>query len=776
MVEPVTAFAFLNTAFKFSEYAVKLSNVGSENGVFVRLILRVRKDLEEVERLICTPSVKKRLINTPGKLPYIKDVLFSAKSALNDIGRWVERVRADKEGYGSISFENRVRWVFNDHDKLTNRTLELSTNHQSLSNVLQYLMPLERPDSPTIPENAPPPTYDDTTALDEILLSPRQRREIRDKEARERKEKAVSGQQVNTPQASHPQRHLSPFLPEKSPEEVKSVGNSHAPQDSKLREVRSSMYSTLSSQNSGDGPQLTTRASFYGSESYEWPTHKGAPPTPPKTMELQNIQRRTLSQSTDPSTSSSNTTLPFIMPSASLRTPAHSVVQILQVDPYGMPSLALNSSQPAPNQQGHGTSGKNYGYSQKSSPDRLPWCRPPIPHNSDHTKERRSTTGDISHTQSTEPTQEPSQHTCGAQKTITPQFSGTNEIGPVNPFDMYTEMEAPSPASPFTNLDKDPMIQTRALMDQSQVFSQPSPPIPPKTHRFGKQSENIAELTGDLPLRQREEIESFHQHSRSRASTCCSSISELLVDNSSGERKLSTAYEKISAGATSMPENRYSATINASADRYCAVERSQNPLPQFHTPPPTDEAKLQPQYSSFPIPLLSQDQEPIQNQFQYPPFPTQGTQSQLYSQLEVQMEHHAQSQYLNHYQFNTQTPQNQSQVRYQTQPQSQFYSQTQSTIFPPQSQARPLYLHPRSQSVSTIPPSPITTYTQSPVPWSGQQQINTDTRPVSPQTQPATPTQITASSSFQDHGLSRSGTMAEQRRRDRRAMLNLMEG
>ncbi|KAH6676307.1 hypothetical protein B0J14DRAFT_352007 [Halenospora varia] len=183
MVEPVTAFAFLNSAVKFSEYAVKLSNVGSENGVFVRLILRVRKDLEEVERLICTPSVKKRLVNTPGKLPYIKDVIFSTKSALNDIGRWVDRVRADKEGYGSISFENRVRWVFNDHDKLTNRTLELSTNHRSLSSVLQYLMPLERPESPTIPENASPPTYDDTTALDEILLSPRQLREIRDKKA-----------------------------------------------------------------------------------------------------------------------------------------------------------------------------------------------------------------------------------------------------------------------------------------------------------------------------------------------------------------------------------------------------------------------------------------------------------------------------------------------------------------------------------------------------------------------------------------------------------------
>ncbi|KAG9239685.1 hypothetical protein BJ875DRAFT_365002, partial [Amylocarpus encephaloides] len=91
MAEPVTIFAFLNSAIKFSEYAVKLCAVGSENGVFVRLILRVRNDVEEVERLISTPSVKKTLISTPGKLLYIKNVILSTKTSLNDIGRWVDR-------------------------------------------------------------------------------------------------------------------------------------------------------------------------------------------------------------------------------------------------------------------------------------------------------------------------------------------------------------------------------------------------------------------------------------------------------------------------------------------------------------------------------------------------------------------------------------------------------------------------------------------------------------------------------------------------------------
>jgi hypothetical protein len=175
MADPVSAgaaFAFLNSAFKLAEYAVQLYGVESENGVFVRLIQRVRLDLEETERLLCVPSVKKKLISTPGKLPWIKGAITSTKSALNEIGRWVERVRAEKEGYGSVSWENRVRWVFNDHDKLVNRRMELGTSHQALSTALTYLAPLEQTETPL---DAAPPQYDDATYFDDFL-SPRQKR------------------------------------------------------------------------------------------------------------------------------------------------------------------------------------------------------------------------------------------------------------------------------------------------------------------------------------------------------------------------------------------------------------------------------------------------------------------------------------------------------------------------------------------------------------------------------------------------------------------------
>jgi hypothetical protein len=175
MADPFSAgaaFAFLNSAFKLAEYAVRFCGVESENGVFVRMIQRVRLDLEETERLLCVPLVKKKLISTPGKLPWIKGVINSAKNSLNEIGRWVDRVRADKEGYGSVSWENRVRWIFSDHDKIVTRRMELGTSHQALTTVLTYLAPLEQMETLV---DAAPPKYDDGTFFDDFL-SPRQKR------------------------------------------------------------------------------------------------------------------------------------------------------------------------------------------------------------------------------------------------------------------------------------------------------------------------------------------------------------------------------------------------------------------------------------------------------------------------------------------------------------------------------------------------------------------------------------------------------------------------
>jgi hypothetical protein len=167
MCEPISIgaiFASIGSAFKFADFAIRVAEVGSENEVFVRTIRVVRDDLHEVERLLNADSVRRKLTGMPGKLPWIRGAVLNTKSALNENGRWVERARSEQESTGTIQFETRVRWVFNDHEKLINRKTELMTCHQQLSNVLGYLIRLE--DIPTISE---PPDYTDTTFFDDIL-------------------------------------------------------------------------------------------------------------------------------------------------------------------------------------------------------------------------------------------------------------------------------------------------------------------------------------------------------------------------------------------------------------------------------------------------------------------------------------------------------------------------------------------------------------------------------------------------------------------------------
>jgi hypothetical protein len=168
-MDPSNVVAGINACFKFAEYARQLSEVGPENDVFIRTIQIVKNDLGEVDRLMGVGSVKAKLVATPAKSDWIKHGIHSTRIALYQIGKWVERVRVEQEADGSISFEARLRWVFNDHEKLRNRQTELSACHQQLSNFLTYLITL---DEATIPRS--PPLLDDVTSFDDIL-SPRQR-------------------------------------------------------------------------------------------------------------------------------------------------------------------------------------------------------------------------------------------------------------------------------------------------------------------------------------------------------------------------------------------------------------------------------------------------------------------------------------------------------------------------------------------------------------------------------------------------------------------------
>jgi hypothetical protein len=172
-------FAAINTAFKFSEFVIQLSEVGSENHVFVRMIQRVRLDLEETERLLSIPVVKLHLVSNPQKDYWVRNAIYSTKCSLNDIGLYVERVRADKDRDGEITFAHRVRWVLKDHGKLENRRYELAACHQTLSTVLSSLHHVEivnaiiSPVSGSGADEPPPPSYNEVF---EDFRSPYQRR------------------------------------------------------------------------------------------------------------------------------------------------------------------------------------------------------------------------------------------------------------------------------------------------------------------------------------------------------------------------------------------------------------------------------------------------------------------------------------------------------------------------------------------------------------------------------------------------------------------------
>jgi hypothetical protein len=172
-MEPFSAsviFASISSAYKFADLAVRLAEVGSENEVFVRTIHVVREDLNEVSRLLSIESIRGKLAIIPGKLPWIRGAVTNTNTALNDIGKAIERVRVERQATGSVKFETRVRWVLNDHEKILNRTSELSTCHQQLSNVLNYLIRLE-----DIPVSVEPPVYHDVTYFDDLITRHRGR-------------------------------------------------------------------------------------------------------------------------------------------------------------------------------------------------------------------------------------------------------------------------------------------------------------------------------------------------------------------------------------------------------------------------------------------------------------------------------------------------------------------------------------------------------------------------------------------------------------------------
>lgn len=126
-----SAFSAINTTFKLAEFCLALKEVESENLVFLKLISRVRKDLDEAyrERREKETALKS---NLPRKIEWIDNTILDAKNALNDIGIFIERPRIDVEEGKSVSLKHRFEWVLMNHQKFVSRQWLLATCHESL--------------------------------------------------------------------------------------------------------------------------------------------------------------------------------------------------------------------------------------------------------------------------------------------------------------------------------------------------------------------------------------------------------------------------------------------------------------------------------------------------------------------------------------------------------------------------------------------------------------------------------------------------------------------
>lgn len=140
------AAALIGGAYKFGEFlhrAKRLRDVGPSNAVYVRLINRVRLDLDEVRRLLTVREVHDALEANPEKAKWVYGAMRDVRGALENIAPHTERVAGDIEDGRRIGLRHRVYWLISEQEKLENREKELTVAHASLTEVIGYLTALE---------------------------------------------------------------------------------------------------------------------------------------------------------------------------------------------------------------------------------------------------------------------------------------------------------------------------------------------------------------------------------------------------------------------------------------------------------------------------------------------------------------------------------------------------------------------------------------------------------------------------------------------------------
>jgi hypothetical protein len=151
-------------AYKLSEFlykAKRIRDVGPSNAVYVRIIGRVRSDLDEVRRLLSVREVHDALEANPEKSRWVYGAMRDVRGALENITPHTERVAGDVEDGRRVGIRHRVYWLLSEKEKLENREKELNIAHASLTEVLGYLTGLEPVEPPQRPKSSKKETHID---------------------------------------------------------------------------------------------------------------------------------------------------------------------------------------------------------------------------------------------------------------------------------------------------------------------------------------------------------------------------------------------------------------------------------------------------------------------------------------------------------------------------------------------------------------------------------------------------------------------------------------
>ncbi|KAF2125124.1 hypothetical protein P153DRAFT_426122 [Dothidotthia symphoricarpi CBS 119687] len=141
-----SAAAAIGGAYKLGQFLMKakhLKDVGPSNAVYVRLIGRVRSDLDEVRRLLSVREVHDALESNMDKSKWVYGCMRDVRGALENISPHTERVASDIDDGRRVGVRHRVYWLLSEKEKLENREKELFVAHTSLCEVIGYLAGLE---------------------------------------------------------------------------------------------------------------------------------------------------------------------------------------------------------------------------------------------------------------------------------------------------------------------------------------------------------------------------------------------------------------------------------------------------------------------------------------------------------------------------------------------------------------------------------------------------------------------------------------------------------